>query len=249
MPALALVRPANRGQYRTCAAAAQHLALTIPLLCGLVGAPSGAAPKELSAQSRFEQTYRAAQSLQVSFLETYEEDGRIVRSEAGTAYFRRPGRMRFEYAAPEKNVFLVDGKTAWFYVPTDHTATRVLAKESSDWKTPLALLAGEARLSRICSHVEPSVTEKPITPDGEVLHCTLKGSNTQDSGQVFLEIAPLSGQLMRVLIRDSGGVTVDFHFKNWDFNPSLPETLFRFSPPLGTAIVNGELPSGLAAAP
>jgi outer membrane lipoprotein carrier protein len=249
MPAGAVVRPANPGKCRTRASVALLLALIIPLLCGLLVAPSAAAPKEPSAQSRFEQIYRAAQSLQVSFLETYEENGRIVRSEAGTAYFRRPGRMRFEYAAPEKNVFLVDGKTAWFYVPADHTATRVLAKESSDWKTPLALLAGEARLSRICSHVEPSAAEKPITPDGQVLHCTLKGSGTQDSGRVFLEIAPLSGQLMRVLIRDSGGVTVDFHFKNWDFNPPLPETLFRFLPPLGTAIVNGELPSAIAAVP
>jgi outer membrane lipoprotein carrier protein len=247
MPAEALGRPSGRCKYRTCAATV--LVLVILLLYGFVAARSGAAPKEASAQSRFEQAYRAAQCLQVSFLEIYEENGRIVRSEAGTAYFRRPGRMRFEYAAPEKNVFLVDGKTAWFYVPADHTATRVAAKESSDWKTPLALLAGEARLSRVCSHVEPSATERPITSGGQVLLCTLKGSSSEQSSQVFLEVAPLSGQLMRVLIRDSGGVTVDFHFKDWDFNLSLPETLFRFSPPQGTAIVNGELPSPIVAAP
>src|SRR5256885_10000771 len=46
-------------------------------------------------------------------IERYTENGREVRSESGTAYFRRPGKMRWEYEAPEKNLFLVDGKTAW----------------------------------------------------------------------------------------------------------------------------------------
>ena len=79
--------------------------------------------------SRMEARYRGAKTLQATFLERYAENGREVRTESGTAYFRRPGKMRWEYEVPEKNLFLVDGKTAWFYVPGDHTATRVPAKE------------------------------------------------------------------------------------------------------------------------
>ena len=56
---------------------------------------------------------------------------------------------------PEQNLFLIDGKTAWFYVPGDHTVTRVPAKQSGDWRTPLALLAGEMKVSRVCARVEP----------------------------------------------------------------------------------------------
>src|SRR5208283_4449541 len=100
-----------------------------------------------------EARYRTARTTQATFLEKYTESGRLLRVEAGEAYFRRPGKMRWEYASPEKNLFLVDGKTAWFYVPQDHTATRVPAKRSADWRTPLALLAGEMKLSRVCSRV------------------------------------------------------------------------------------------------
>src|SRR5713101_8493245 len=82
--------------------------------------------------ARMEARYRGAKTLQATFLERYSENGRVVRTEAGTAYFRRPGRMRWEYERPEKDLFLVDGKTAWFYVPADHTVTRVPAKESGD---------------------------------------------------------------------------------------------------------------------
>ncbi len=94
---------------------------------------------------RMEHRYRAAKTLQATFLERYTENGRTVRIESGVAYFRRPGKMRWEYAAPENNLFLIDGKMAWFYVPADHTVTRVPAKQSTDWRTPLALLAGETK--------------------------------------------------------------------------------------------------------
>src|SRR5438552_13236508 len=102
---------------------------------------------------RFEDTYRRAGTLQATFLEQYSEAGRVERVESGVAYFRRPGKMRWEYESPEKNLFLVDGKNAWFYVQSDHTVTRVAARQSAAWRTPLALLAGQMKLSRLCSIV------------------------------------------------------------------------------------------------
>src|SRR5712664_805111 len=125
--------------------------------------------------SRMEARYRGAKTLQATFLERYEENGSVVRTEAGTAYFRRPGRMRWEYERPEKDLFLVDGRTAWFYVPADHTVTRVPAKQSGDLRTPLALLAGQMKISRICSRVELAENEKPLREGDAVLRCQVRG--------------------------------------------------------------------------
>ncbi len=127
----------------------------------------------------FEGRYRSAHVLEARFLERYSESGHVLRSESGTVYFQRPGKMRWEYEAPEKNLFLVDGKTAWFYVPADHTVMRVPAKQSTDWRTPLALLAGEMKLSRICSRVELTTVEKPDTPGNSVLYCPLRGEESK----------------------------------------------------------------------
>lgn len=202
-----------------------------------------------------EARYRGQQTLQATFLERYSENGQVVRSEAGVAYFRRPGKMRWEYESPEKNLFLVDGKTAWFYVPADHTVTRTPAKQSTDWRTPLALLAGEMKLSRVCARVEETTAEQPTTSGDVVLYCTLRGdqgkarsgsagaSGTQNDGPeeaVYLEVAPNNGDLTRVLVREKGGVTVEFKFADWRFDPSVPDSFFRFDVPRGVAIVNGE---------
>jgi len=126
------------------------------LLCAIVLllSPIGANRQAGILASVMESRYRGAKTLQATFLERYLENGRVLRTEAGTAYFRRPGKMRWEYEEPEKDLFLVDGKTAWFYVPADHTVTRVPAKQSEDLRTPLALLAGEMKISRICARVE-----------------------------------------------------------------------------------------------
>ena len=206
-------------------------------------------------QQRFEAKYRSAARLAVTFLERYSEGGQLVRTEAGKAYFERPGKMRWEYEAPEKNLFLVDGKTSWFYVPADHTVTRVPAKRSTDWRTPLALLAGGMKLSRICNKIGYAPQRAPENSADVVLYCELRGASKLDEGKdadgqparagvqdvAYLEVVESSGELVRVLVNDSGGVGIEFRFANWQFNPKLEDSFFRFQVPRGVAIVNGEL--------
>jgi chaperone LolA len=204
-----------------------------------------------------EARYRGVTTSEATFLERYTESGRLLRAEAGTAYFRRPGKMRWEYAAPEKNLFLVDGKTAWFYVPSDHTVTRVPAKRSADWRTPLALLAGDMKLSRVCSSVKLANNERPLDPKNVVLNCQLRGepaakpaktpsANDQAENRdttVLLEVARDTGELTRIQVRDPGGISLEFRFENWRFDPLVEAAQFEFHLPDGVAIVNGELPA------
>ncbi len=208
--------------------------------------------------AKLEARYRGAHTLAATFLERYSENNQVVRAEAGVAYFRRPGKMRWEYESPENNVFLVDGKTAWFYVPADHTVTRAPAKQSTDWRTPLALLAGEMKLSRVCARVEVATAEKADAPGNIVLYCPLRGeqsksqhassnglnnqSATADQA-VYLEIALATGELARVLVREKGGVEVEFKFTAWRFDPPVSDSFFQFNVPPGVAIVNAESPA------
>jgi outer membrane lipoprotein carrier protein len=226
--------------------------------CSILAALSSTSPEAKLAGAKLEARYRGAHTLVATFLERYSENGQVVRSEAGVAYFRRPGKMRWEYESPEKNLFLVDGKTAWFYVAADHTVTRAPAKQSTDWRTPLALLAGEMKLSRVCARIETATTEKPDTPGNTVLYCPLRGEDAKPqqasaneahhqevvpNESVFLEIAASTGELARVLVREKGGVEVEFKFAAWRFDPPVADSFFRFDVPLGVVIVNAESPS------
>jgi len=207
--------------------------------------------------AKFQTRYQSARTSSATFLELYSENGQLVRSEAGTAYFRRPSRMRWEYDAPEKNLFLVDGRNAWFYVPADRTVTKVPAKHSSDWRTPLALLAGDVKVSKVCYHVALALAQKPFNSGDVMLACQLRGevraNSVEDASKkmptsasdasVFLELVPATGELVRVLVNDQGGVSIEFRFKNWNFDAPTAAGQFEFRPPPGVVILNGELPA------
>jgi outer membrane lipoprotein carrier protein len=230
-------------------------ALIAYVCCAILAALPSTNPEAKLLGAKLEARYRGAHTLAATFLERYSESGKVVRSEAGIAYFRRPGKMRWEYESPEKNLFMVDGKMAWFYVPADHTVTRAPAKQSTDWRTPLALLAGEMKLSRVCARVEPTTVEEPGVPGNEVLFCPLRGEESASQSaagaapdaqnrsleqSVYLEIAPATGDLARVLVRQKGGVEIEFKFADWRFDPPIADSFFRFEVPPGVAIVNAD---------
>lgn len=192
----------------------------------------------------FESHYHSAQTLQATFLERYRENGEVSRVEAGDAYFLRPGKMRWDYQAPEKNTFLVDGKYVWFYSPADHTATRMSAKQSEDWRTPIAFLTSHMTLSHLCSKVARAPDENPARSADSVYRCTLRGA--RDPGiastkAVLFELTP-QGELGRIVIPQEGGIEIEFSFTGWRWNPPLEKSVFQFVPPPNVVIVDGLLP-------
>src|SRR3984893_2319576 len=133
-----------------------------------------------------EKHYQSVRTLKAVFYERYSDGKGPGTAESGTVYFSRPGRMRWDYESPEQKVFLVDGTNVWFYVPADRTVSRAKMRESSDWRTPIALLVGKADLSRLCRSIDivTSVLSsggKPETHplrDGDtVLRCTPRNSS------------------------------------------------------------------------
>ena len=127
------------------------------LLCAAVALAlpvKATAPDAAAIRHALEARYQHARTLKAAFFEQYSDGNGGVEAESGTVYFSRPGRMRWEYESPEQKLFLVDGKNVWFYVPADHTASHANLKESSDWRTPIALLVGKADLSQLCRKIE-----------------------------------------------------------------------------------------------
>jgi len=228
--------------------------LLISAIAILSPAPEAGSPTVSALVHRFESAYRSSKTLQANFLETYFDGGKVVRAETGVAYFAKPGKMRWEYDAPEPNLYLVDGKWSWFYVPADHTVTRTRAKQSSDSRTPLALLAGEMKVSRVCKSVAIDSSASPVQTQGAVLRCDLRGSDdavpAKSSTQgispaahgsyALFEVNSQSGELLRILVVDSGGVQVEFRFSSWQFDPVLQASKFRFQPSKGVVIVDGD---------
>ncbi len=198
--------------------------------------------------SALESRYQHSRTLKAVFFQSYSDGKGSLSAESGTVYFSRPGRMRWEYESPEPKLFLVDGANVWFYVPSDRTATRAKLNESSDWRTPIALLAGKADLSKLCSSMEiadPAALPPPKPAAGDaVLRCIPRESPVSQTIHDVLFVIDPNEFLTRIVVREAGGATTEYRFGNWEANIPIPEAKFHFAPPPGVAVVDEESLAG-----
>ena len=79
-------------------------------------APAGDKPDLRSVLEHMQRRYDQAKDLRARFSQNYTR-GVVGRStlSTGTLTFKKPGRMRWEYATPAGKLFLLDGTFGWFY--------------------------------------------------------------------------------------------------------------------------------------
>jgi len=172
-----------------------------------------------------EDRYNHIQTLEVSFTESLTVQGR-KRTEKGELYLRKPGRMRWEYAAPSKQLWVSDGKYIYSYFPDEKRAARESFKESEDMRAPLAFLLGKLNF-------KDDFKECRAEPDRENFFITAipKSDKLPYSQVVFLVSPDAVIHYLKVLGQD-GSIT-EFVFENEKKNPPLADSLFRFTPPPG----------------
>src|SRR5271157_6171935 len=81
--------------------------------------------------------YNRLRSLEAEFTEIYRGSG-MERTESGTLWLKKPGKMCWEYRSPREKLFVSDGKDAWFYVPGERQVRRTAVKKLDDLRSPLA---------------------------------------------------------------------------------------------------------------
>lgn len=236
--------------------------LFFAVICVLGSVPA-ALPAQTNSQAAaavrlLEARYHNAKTLKAVFLQTYRDGRSGIQMESGTVYFSRPGRMRWEYESPESKLFISDGKSVWFFVPADRTVTRAPMKESDDWRTPLALLTGKAKLSQLCDRIDLSMPP-PVQSGHVVLNCIPRGTKlpksaaSDDASQegvlspapydrVLLEVDSSTGELADVRVLQAGGVDLEFRFGQWQEGLPIQDALFRFQTPPGVTLLDQSPP-------
>lgn len=178
--------------------------------------------------------YNGLITLKADYTEIYRGAG-ISRTESGTLWLKRPGRMRWEYREPREKLFLTDGKTAWFYVPGDRQARKTSIKNLDDLRTPLAYMLGKTKLEKEFAGLSLAPDVKP-TVSGNVVLRGVPRNMTDRISDVIMEINP-DGSFQRLLAQEIDGSTTDFRFFNLKENIPIPESRFKFAPPPGVETV------------
>jgi outer membrane lipoprotein carrier protein len=181
--------------------------------------------------------YNHLQTLQAEFTETYQGAG-TERSESGSLWLKKPGKMRWEYRSPKEKLFLSDGKDAWFYLPGDRQVRRTSAKKLDDLRSPLGFLLGKTRLEKELNGLSFAPDVAPLTPGNTVLRGVPKAMANRVN-EVVLEITP-DYHIARIQFEEADESVTEYRFSEQQENARIADQIFRFSPPPGVEIVDGD---------
>ena len=186
--------------------------------------------------SRVDRRYNHLTTLKAQFQENYNGAG-LARNESGELWLQKPGKMRWQYEQPTEKLFVVDGKNAFFYVPSERQARRMPSKKLDDFRSPIRYLLGHTKLQQEFSKLAIS-SESPKQAGNVVLEGIPKGMEDRVQ-RVLLEITP-SNQITRIFIEELDGSTTEFIFRDLQENIVVKPDLFRFAPPAGVEIIESE---------
>ena len=211
------------------------LILSAVLPCALLShaqdaSPSGVVDVHTLAQ-RVDDHYNQLRSLRAAFTESYEGFG-MSRSESGTLYLQKPGRMKWDYSSPAGKIFLLDGKYAWFWSRSASQVQRIEAKKLDDLRSPLRFLLGHTELEK-----ELTSLKAGKAPDGQYLLTGLPRGR-QNRIQLVTFSVTAAGAITGISIEETDGAVTRFSFTGEEPNAQIPEGTFRFTPPPGIPVVD-----------
>ncbi len=182
--------------------------------------------------------YNHLRSLQAEFTEVYRGAG-MERTETGTLWLKKPGKMRWEYRSPREKLFVSDGKDAWFYVPADRQARKTAAKKLEDVRSPLAFLLGKTKLEKELQGLSLAPDVPPLQSGNVVLRGVPQALADRVS-EILLEVTP-DHQIARIVIQAVDGAATEYRFGEMKEDVAIGDGRFEFKPPAGTETVEGGL--------
>ena len=210
--------------------------LVFPLIALLPAGAANPAPDVHAIAQAVDKRYNQLQTLQAEFTETYRGAG-IERTESGSLWLKKPGKMRWEYRSPKEKLFLSDGKDAWFYLPGDRQVRRTSVRKLDDLRSPLGFLLGKTRLEKELEGLSAAPDVAPVTPGNTVLRGVPKAMADRIR-EVVLEITP-DYHIARIQFEEADESVTEYRFSEARENGVIADQRFRFVPPPGVEIVDG----------
>ncbi len=227
---------------RAMAAARALACLCVLSVAAAPAAHAQAAPDARTLAAQVQAFYDQTTTVQADFFQTYYHKlyDRYDRSR-GTVTFKKPGKMRWDYAQPNGKIIVSDGQRLLVYEPGDHGGPGQLFEQPMNQQqlpAAFSFLTGAGRL-------ENDFTFRLLDPrrqgfsGGYVLELRPRQPTPQYDRILFYvrmvgQGGRQAGIVQRVLIVDSSGNRNRFDFHGLRFNRNVPDSRFHFEPPAGT---------------
>jgi outer membrane lipoprotein carrier protein len=197
-----------------------------------VSAPGNASQKSGLKQvlDRLQKHYRDTNSFSAKFHEEVTTVGAPKRLRSGLVSFRKPGRMRWEFSAPEVQTIVSDGETLYSYDPELNQVVETPLEQALRSSSATSFLLGMGNIN----HDFKATFANSMAPDG-LIQLILDAKAGGYKIQIGLD--PKTYNLVTLTLTDQLGDVTKVDFTDIHNNVELPDSVFAFKAPAGADIV------------
>ena len=221
----------------TRARTTRSLLATLVAMGIVAGAPPRAAePTASQLAQALQKKYDGIKDFSADFVHKYR--GGVLKkeiTETGRLLVKRPGKMRWEYKAPESKLFVSDGVKVYYYIPQDKQVYVGSMPSGDQLGTPTMFLTGKGNLARDFT-VSLVLPQAGAAAGTRALKMVPK-SPQQDYDWLIVEVAPDSLVHRGLVTVDAQGGQSSFSFANLKENTGLADKEFAFTIPRGADVV------------
>jgi outer membrane lipoprotein carrier protein len=193
------------------------------------------APTADTVARDLQRKYDRVSDFSADFVHSYR--GGVLKQQAterGTVLVKKPGKMRWEYTAPEKKLFVSDGHKIYSYIPADRQVIVGTMPRDDQAPTPALFLTGKGDITRDFTAAFDKVAEAPA--GATALKLTPKRREPEyESLTLVVDSQTLNLQMLITV--DSQGGRSAFTFSNLKENIGLTDNQFVFRMPRNVDVV------------
>ena len=191
------------------------------------GAPPSTELKQVL--DRLQRHYRETRSFSAKFNEEIATVGAPKRNRSGKVSFLKPGRMRWDFDEPEKQIIVSDGETVYSYDPDLNQVVETPLRQAIKSSSATSFLLGMGNINR---DFKAQFADTP-TPD----LIRLKLDAKTGGYKIEIGVDPKTYNLTTLTLTDQLGDVTKISFSDIRDNVELPESTFAFKTPPGADVV------------
>ena len=202
------------------------------LLLGLLPGPVFALDSAAIVDA-IQKQYDATDTFQARFIQrSYLKILGQSQKAEGSVSIKKPGRMKWDYKAPDRQILVSNNQGLWLYLPDEKQVTKMKAQSIYSSNTPALFLAGRGKLTE--SFTIGNVTEK----GGVYIAEFIPKDKVQNLSKMVLLADKKNYQIVGSRVYDNLGNKTEMLFNNIQTNPSLENKVFHFEVPKGVELID-----------
>lgn len=157
-----------------------------------------------------------------------------VQTAEGEVWFKKPGKMRWNYNTPNMDQIVSDGKTIWFYDQEEDQVIETPVNQVSNTESSTTLLSGLGNLKELFN--ASFSTSQDISPNGGYL-IDLVPKGEEEYNKVTISVNKRDMMVNTIYLYDAFGNLTVMKLSDIKTNGKVEDKLFEFKVPSGAEVV------------